>query len=360
MYSTCIFCHRGLGKNESVEQFPIGRRLAFDPARGRLWVVCRNCERWNLTPLEERWEAIEQCERLFTGTKLRVSTAEIGLTRLRDGLELVRIGAPQRPEMAAWRYGDQFGRRRRRHLMQSGVLSIAMLGLYSVGPLAGAVIGGTALFHVVNFSRQIYKHRRARVRLTLPGERTAIALRDEDLSRVWIGPAADGWSVNLSYGAGIGSIVRPARQSFRIVDHREMRIARLTGDDALRAIEQLLPAINASGAGRAAVESAIGMLESAGDRDALFRRWIMPRVDKATLRRRDPSPTLRLSAFPREALLAFEMATHEESERRALEGELSILEAMWRDAEEIAAIADSLLVPAETQRRLDDARRHST
>jgi hypothetical protein len=25
-----------------------------------LWVVCRHCERWNLSPLEERWEAVEQ------------------------------------------------------------------------------------------------------------------------------------------------------------------------------------------------------------------------------------------------------------------------------------------------------------
>ena len=72
MYSTCIFCHSSLGANEAIEHFPVGRRLAFDAARGRLWVVCRSCERWNLTPLEERWEAIEECERLFSSTKLRV------------------------------------------------------------------------------------------------------------------------------------------------------------------------------------------------------------------------------------------------------------------------------------------------
>jgi hypothetical protein len=40
--------------------------------------------------------------------------------------------------------------------------------------------------------------------------------------------------------------------------------------------------------------------------------------------------------------LALEMALHEEQERRAMEGELSILEAAWRDAEPIAAIADRL------------------
>ncbi|MGI9039356.1 MAG: hypothetical protein ACR2GQ_10905 [Gemmatimonadota bacterium] len=59
MYSTCLFCNRPLGTNEAIEEFPIGRRLAYDPAKGRLWAVCRRCERWNLSPLEIRWEAIE-------------------------------------------------------------------------------------------------------------------------------------------------------------------------------------------------------------------------------------------------------------------------------------------------------------
>jgi hypothetical protein len=46
-----------------------------------------------------------------------------------------------------------------------------------------------------------------------------------------------------------------------------------------------------------------------------------------------------------ERRLAFEMALHEEQERRALEGELLALERAWREAEEIAQIADNLLVP---------------
>src|SRR3954471_19626499 len=100
MYSTCLFCHTDLGKNVELEMFPVGRRLAFDSAKGRLWVVCQKCERWNLTPIEERWEAIEECERTFGATKTRVSPDEIGLARISEGLELVQIGKPQRPEFA--------------------------------------------------------------------------------------------------------------------------------------------------------------------------------------------------------------------------------------------------------------------
>ncbi len=44
------------------------------------------------------------------------------------------------------------------------------------------------------------------------------------------------------------------------------------------------------------------------------------------------------------------MATQEQAERRALEGELAQLEAAWRHAEEVAEIADNLLVPESIER----------
>ncbi|HLM69260.1 MAG TPA: hypothetical protein VK358_17100, partial [Longimicrobium sp.] len=51
--------------------------------------------------------------------------------------------------------------------------------------------------------------------------------------------------------------------------------------------------------------------------------------------------------------LALEMALHEETERRAMDGELAALREMWRQAEEIAAIADALpVVPAPDPPRL--------
>src|SRR5512134_110626 len=141
MYATCLFCNSALGANEAIESFPVGRRLAFDQSKGRLWVVCPKCERWNLTPLEERWEAIEQSEKLYRDTRKRVATDNVGLARLRDGTTLVRIGEPLRPEFAAWRYGDQFGRRRRRQLLMTGG-GIAGVGVIVVGGVyAGMVVG---------------------------------------------------------------------------------------------------------------------------------------------------------------------------------------------------------------------------
>src|ERR1041384_1077202 len=144
MYATCLFCNKSLGANESFESFPVGKRLAFDAEKGRLWVVCPHCERWNLSPLEERWEAIEQAERLYRDTRTRVATDNIGLAKLRDGTTLVCIGEPMRPEFAAWRYGDQFGRRRVRQLAIVGAGLGALGAVIAGGAIVGVGVGSFA------------------------------------------------------------------------------------------------------------------------------------------------------------------------------------------------------------------------
>src|SRR5512146_2785881 len=112
MYRSCIFCSAPLGSNESIERFPVGRSLAFDAAKGRLWAICGRCARWNLAPIEERWEAGEGAERRFRDTRLRVQRENIGLAKLADGTRLIRVGQALPGELAAWRYGGML----RRHL----------------------------------------------------------------------------------------------------------------------------------------------------------------------------------------------------------------------------------------------------
>jgi hypothetical protein len=55
--------------------------------------------------------------------------------------------------------------------------------------------------------------------------------------------------------------------------------------------------------------------------------------------------------------LALEMALHEQSEQHALDEELASLERDWREAEEIAAIADNLLTPKAVDDALAAAKR---
>lgn len=345
MYTTCLFCHSDLGSNEVIESFPVGRRLAFDAAQGRLWVVCRKCERWNLTPLEERWEAIEQCERLFTSTRLRVSTDNIGMSRAREGLELVRIGKPQRPEMAAWRYGDQFGRRRTKYMLYTfggaAVVAGVMIGgpMLGLGSIAG---GGWGMWQLSNALMKAARERVIRTRVAVPGFARPAIIRGKDIKRIVLGADDEGLTIRLPYNRGsIMSGDYPAEVTAR-------------GDDALRVAGNVLPAVNAKGGNKEEVAAAVRYLESIPDARTLFARsagYGRTELRELSRRRRNRRPRIAesevfIDRIPSTMRLAMEMAAHEDVERRAMEGELAMLEAAWRQAEEIASIADNLFVPA--------------
>ena len=337
MFTRCIFCHGALGANEALEVFPVGRRLAFDPARGRLWVVCRQCERWNLSPLDERWEAIEGAERLYRDTRRRASTDQIGLARLPDGTELVRVGRPQRPEFAAWRYGDQFGRRRVRYVAR-GVLGVGAIGaLWAGGMAAGVAIGGFA-WMFGNLAQRIVEGDPDRIIARLSHadvEGGEARVRRKHVKHLRL--RADAGS---PHGFALG------------VPYGKKRVLQLTGEEALRAAGLLLPAVNRSGGRADAVRDAVALLEADPDPLRQFARstTFAPLEGKTTAKH-------RVGALPTPVRLALEMAAHEESERRALEGELAVLEQAWRDAEEIAAIADDMFLPAGVRTRLDALRR---
>ena len=336
MYSTCLFCYQDLGKNAAVEHFPVGRRLAFDAAKGRLWVVCRKCERWNLTPLEERWEAVEECERAFRATKLRVSTDHIGLARLKEGTELVRIGEPQRPEMAAWRYGDQFGRRRhKRYAMVAGAAVIGGTVLVA-GPLLGLVsLGGVAPFvNVFNTGSSIYRHKKL-LHIPAPGG-TTIPMRLSELPKARL--QSDGDEIGLT-------VPIVASQSGPWWHYKTgSKEIELNGMDAVRAAGALLPRLNHGGGSSGEIIRAVEYLEQSSDPVQLFRRAAVT-IAKRSERFLKGRYSNSLQMLPIAGRLALEMAAHEDAERPALEGELHRLEAAWKDAEEIAGIADDLFLP---------------
>jgi hypothetical protein len=122
MYRHRTFCSKDLGTNQVLEAFPVGRRLAFDAHQGRLWVVCPTCERWNLTPLEERWEAVEGCERHFREVEYHARKLGWGYAPLQSLPAHIRLalemGAHEDQERAAaqgelarlgarWREGEE-------------------------------------------------------------------------------------------------------------------------------------------------------------------------------------------------------------------------------------------------------------
>lgn len=314
-----MFCNRPLGSNEVVAHFPVGRRLAFDAARGRLWVVCRRCERWNLSPLEERWEAVETCERLFRGTRIRASTENVGFARHPEGLELVRIGEPLRQEFAAWRYGDQFGRRRKRALLYGAGGAVVLGGIVLGGVVTGA-ISGALLGQSGNFWN-LWMNGRTRVKLRTDDGRI-IKLKRLDLLGTRLRPPSDGADYRLQIRKG------KKKEWFE-------------GEEAERHVGIIMPQMNRMGGKERTVRDAVSAIERHGHPD----RFLSDLVTGDRFRDKKGVPGY-VNKMPEPTKLALEMALHEEGERRALEGELWRLERAWEEAEEIAAISDDLLLPA--------------
>lgn len=349
MYSTCLFCNASLGANEELEIFPVGKRLAFDAAKGRLWVICRKCERWNLTPLEERWEAVEECERRFRGTRLRVSSDNIGLARLASGLELVRVGAALRPELAAWRYGDQFSRRRRRFVLGAVGVTVAGTAAMIAGPMIGLVSGTTALplLYTANVWNGMYRNRKI---LHIPRERGAtLSVRAADVQYACVTPQFRSWSLVLTAIKG-----EP-----RVWQSDDAMRVELEGAEALHGAAVLMAHVNQRGGGKKDIGNAVELLNDAKAPNDVFRS-VTKLAERMDARRpRMPWTNLlstrrtmfdRLDRLPLPVRLALEIAANEESERRAMAGELALLEAAWRRAEEVAAIADDFFTPSASRK----------
>jgi hypothetical protein len=181
----------------------------------------------------------------------------------------------------------------------------------------------------------------ARVK-TPSGENSVI--RGHHLKSARLLPAAESpanWNLSTSYDGGS---------------------ATLAGTDAMWLVGKILARINRVGGGEAVLDRAVARLEHEGGCEGLFRRIAAkPPYEQSAWTRwwyetggafgafSEPGT---LMSMPTADRLALEMASHEEAERRALEGELEALEAAWREAEEIAGIADSLALPARVNELL--------
>ncbi len=371
MYSTCTFCYASLGRNEVLETFDISTRVAFDPAKGCLWAICPHCARWNLAPIEERWEAVEECERRFRATSLRYSSGSIGLAWLGGDVDLIRIGPALRPEVAAWRYGRILTRRRSVGRLAVERVTAAALGAMRALTTPRRAGPRDARASAAQVLLRVYGNRVLDL-VQLPAsasDTTPVAvvrfrhLLDTALVRPEPGRP---WSLRIPHDHGIHTIegdagVRAAARVLAIVNGTEhgggftrdfLELAvRKVDESALsdsyfnrvlaialrsswgRGVPAVLTA--GEGAGVAALESAGSDVERMALRLTGRTFWGHGGIGS--------EPSTALLDVPLVDRLALEMAAHEETERRALEGELQALAEAWREADEIAAIADALL-----------------
>src|SRR6266581_2757397 len=310
MYRTCAFCNGTFDGEGGPSGLGVGRRLAFDEWKGRLWVICQRCSRWNLAPLDDRLERIEALARAARDGRVAAATEQVALIRWGD-YDFVRVGKPARVEFAMWRYGERLKARRREQLKFVVPLTIATVGLaVAVNVAAGGSVG-VFVWNVPNIARSIYTGMigRRRVGLVEPPicERcgAVVTLRARHVAHARVVPEAR---------SGLGLILScPTCRS---------EGAMLVGPEAQAALQQGLTYLSLARRGRQRAEDAARLVEGAGGPDHLIRD-----VARRELTVRSLAPERRL---------ALEMAVDERAE-------VEELERQWRDAEEIAEIADGTL-----------------
>src|SRR2546426_442399 len=155
MYRTCAFCNSKLDGDGGPSGLGVGRRLAFDEWKGRLWVICPKCSRWNLAPLDDRLEQIEALARAASEGRVAAATEHVALIRWQS-YDLVRVGKPRRMEFATWRYGERLKARRRDQLKFVIPVTVAAVGLaVAVNVAAGGSLG-VFVWNMPNFARVMY------------------------------------------------------------------------------------------------------------------------------------------------------------------------------------------------------------
>lgn len=327
MLTRCLVCSTPFAPNEALEHLPNGQRFAYDAARGRLWAVCQHCLRWNLVPFEVRWEALEELEKRATDrARLLAQTENIALLRA-GRIEIVRVGRARLVEEAWWRYGRELTARRHRFkkltLAGSVAVGAAAVGGWMSGGLgffAAWWLWGSAPGKVPDVARWlrfggIAWRGRATCR-TCGAVLSEIPFKQRD--RVLLVPDSVPGALSL-----IGRC-----PSCRGGPESGMR---LTGVAAERTARRLFAYHHFAGASERRVAQATKVIETAGSTERFTRTAL--------------GGGRRLGDLPRTYTIGLEIAANEALEQRLLQLELAELEAIWKQEEEIAAIADGELTP---------------
>lgn len=310
MFRSCAFCNSAFDGDGGPSGLGVGRRLAFDEWKGRLWVVCPKCTRWNLTPFDDRLERIEALARVVSQGRIAASTDQVALIRWQR-YDFVRVGKPPRVELATWRYGERLRNRQRERLKVVVPLTVAAIGLGIAANVAAGGGFGVVVWNIHRIADGIY--------LRIVGGRKVNLLESP---------------ICASCGSLMELRARHIQHARVVPDsHADMAVvlscprckregAQVTGHDATQVLRQGLTYLNLARGGRRKAEDAAREVDGVGGPDRLVR----------DIAKRE----LTLRALRPERGLALEMAVDERAE-------VEELERQWKEAEEIADIADGTL-----------------
>ncbi|MBT8338230.1 MAG: hypothetical protein KJO11_16705 [Gemmatimonadetes bacterium] len=331
MAQRCLFCRKSFPANGRFEHLPRGRRIAYDPERGRLWLICGRCFRWSLLPVEDRDAALYELERAARDEATPVArTAHIRLLRLKRIL-LVRVGDAGLHERAWWRYGREL-RSRKASFESRG----SRVTAYTFGALnfVGDVLGlsdrdvsidwqDAPVADVLRWRRFGWAAWHGRATCAYCNS-TLRALR-YDLS--W-------WCYPLLNRDGELAVGVPCP---RCDPWTPEHIYHIEGPGAEGVLRRVLAYQNITGASERLIRDATRAIETSGSPgeftvDATRQRQTLWRMGQT-------------------GTVALEIALSETLERRLLDLEVRAIEFMWRQEEELAHISDEELTPRGVLRK---------
>lgn len=229
-------------------------------------------------------------------------------------------------------------------MVMLGAGAVVVAAVVVAGPVMGLL--GAGSMNALNFVNAGRSAIRSRHKVSIPlGDGTRLETNLNHVQRVEFRAEEDELVLKVP-----GTNARAGESFWRF---RPSSVGReVRGEDAIRAAAALLPLANLGGGSGKDVRQAVDYIEAAGSRERLIRQAAGSLHDAERKKMILGTPKSLLVNIPNPGRLALEMMLHEESERRALEGELHLLEAAWRDAEEIAGIADNMFLPQSVDEEL--------
>jgi len=325
MYTTCAFCSGALGGDGGASGLGIGRRFAFDGWKARAWVICQRCGRWNLTTQHDRLETVAALERMAAAGRVAATTDQVALVRA-GPCDVVRVGKPPRIEMAGWRYGERLKARERERLKVVIPVTIAFVGVTVATNIAAGGSSAWLFMQLPRVGDSLYTglvgNRRVNIEPPVCGHCGAVmVLRARHVQRA---------RLSRTMHQDLALLLRCPRC--------DQVGAMLEGSDAERALRHGLTYVNLKKGRKVKrkAEEAASVVERAGGPQELIATATRAEIAVSTLKGAQG--------------LALEMAVDEQAEVRDLERE-------WRRADEIAEIADNMLLPPSIEQELRDLKK---
>lgn len=332
LLTRCIFCRKPFPENGVFGRLPPGRRLAFDPGRGRLWVVCESCHRWNLCPIENRWEALHELERMVRDrSRLVAETANIVLLSAGE-LFLIRVGKAGLAERAWWRYGRELNQRRTRfHSTRSQIAAYTFGAMAYLSDMVGLGDEDLSIGWDDTPAADILRWRRFgwaawHGKIACPFCNSSLRALRYDLSW-WVFPHIDPTT-------GRTAVEVPCP---RCDPWTPEKVYTIEGPEAQNVLRRLLAYQHISGATEDTIKDAAHLIESVGSPERFEMRVTEERKS--------------LWGMGKTHSIALEIALNDSVERRMMEQELQALEFMWKREEELARIIDEELTPQDVRDR---------